>query len=95
MVVILFFLVGLPQGVAINAVLGSAKSNVQSKYMGLVMTLVGGGISVASLILPLLFTKFCAAVGNCHNVERNEGIYVEVVGLDKLFYFIGGLIVGW
>jgi len=86
---ILFVLVGLPQGVAINAVLGSAKSHVRSNMMGLVMTLVGGGISLASLILPLTFTEFCKAVGNCADVGDNYGDQVK--GLQELFYFLAGI----
>lgn len=53
--VVLLILVGAPQGLCINTAISSARGNVQHQYMGLVMTLMGGGVSVAALVLPKIY----------------------------------------
>jgi len=53
--VIVMIMLGSPQGLCINTTMASSRFNVQHKFIGLVMTLMGGGVSVAALILPKIY----------------------------------------
>lgn len=53
--IIICILVGSPQGLCINTTICSAQANVKHETMGLVMTLMGGGVSVAALALPKIY----------------------------------------
>jgi len=55
--VIVILMLGIPQGLCINTTMASSRFNVMYEYVGLVMTLMGGGVSLAALILPKLYKE--------------------------------------
>ena len=87
--IIICLLVGSPQGLCINTTICSAQANVKHETMGLVMTLMGGGVSVAALALPKIYKTVFNLAFDHQPVYDGNGTTIDNVGLTLDDYFLG------